>query len=211
MLWLHAGIDRPIRLVHKSVDRVLHGENPGLVADEDHGTWYREMFAPSVTAGLLRAADLAGYRNGQVYIRRSTHVPLNREAVRDAMPAFFDLLRQETDPAVRVVLGHFVILYSCTSILNMDGNGRMGRFLMNLMLASGGYPLDCHTRRRPQKFIWRPSKKRVSAWTLFRLQISWPAWLRKDLPRTAACGSEGFFKRDGGKKGDAVGWLPYQN
>jgi len=22
----------------------------------------------------------------------------------------------------------------------MDGNGRMGRFLMNLMLASGGYP-----------------------------------------------------------------------
>jgi len=117
MLWLHAGIDRPIRLVHKTVDRVLHGENPGLVADEDHGTWYREMFAPSVTAGLLRAADLDGYRNGQVYIRRSTHVPLNREAVRDAMPAFFDLLRQETDPAVRVVLGHFVILYSCTSIL----------------------------------------------------------------------------------------------
>ena len=50
--------------VHKSVDRVLHGENPGLVADEDHGTWYREMFAPSVTAGLLKAADLAGYRNG---------------------------------------------------------------------------------------------------------------------------------------------------
>ncbi len=123
--------------VHKSVDRVLHGENPGLVADEDHGTWYREMFAPSVTAGLLKAADLAGYRNGQVYIRRSMHVPLNREAVRDAMPVFFDLLREETDPAVRVVLGHFVFVYIHPY---MDGNGRMGRFLMNLMLASGGYP-----------------------------------------------------------------------
>jgi hypothetical protein len=51
--------------------------------------------------------DLAGYRNGQVYIRRSMHVPLNCDAVRDAMPAFFELLREETEPSVRVVLGHF--------------------------------------------------------------------------------------------------------
>jgi hypothetical protein len=123
--------------VRKSIGRVLRSENPGLVADEDHGMWYREMFAPSVTAGLLRPADLAGYRNGQVYIRRSMHVPLNREAVRDAMPAFFDLLREEKDAAVRVVLGHFVFVYIHPY---MDGNGRMGRFLMNLMLASGGYP-----------------------------------------------------------------------
>ena len=123
--------------VQKSIGRVLHGDNPGLVADEDHGTWRREMFAPSVTAGLLKPADLAGYRNGQVYIRRSMHVPLNREAVGDAMPAFFDLLREEKDPAVRVVLGHFVFVYIHPY---MDGNGRMGRFLMNLMLASGGYP-----------------------------------------------------------------------
>jgi hypothetical protein len=39
------------------------------------------------------------------------HEPLNREAVRDAMPAFFDLLREETEPAVRVVLGHFVLVF----------------------------------------------------------------------------------------------------
>jgi fido (protein-threonine AMPylation protein) len=123
--------------VQKSIGRVLNGENAGLVAEEDHRTWYREMFAPSVTAGLLKPADLAGYRNGQVYIRQSMHVPLNREAVRDVMPAFFDLLREETDPAVRVVLGHFVFVYIHPY---MDGNGRMGRFLMNLMLASGGYP-----------------------------------------------------------------------
>jgi hypothetical protein len=38
-------------------------------------------------------------------------VPLNRDAVRDAMPAFFDLLTEETDPAVRVVLGHFIFVY----------------------------------------------------------------------------------------------------
>ena len=123
--------------VRTSLSRVLKGENPGAVADDDHGTWYREMFAPSVATGLLRPADLAGYRNGPVFIRRSMHVPPGREAVRDAMPAFFDLLRDEQEAAVRVVLGHFVFVYIHPY---MDGNGRMARFLMNVMLASGGYP-----------------------------------------------------------------------
>lgn len=123
--------------VHKSLGKVLRGKDPGMVADDDHGTWYREMFAPSVTAGLVKPADLAGYRNGQVYIRRSMHVPPNPAALREAMPAFFDLLRDEADVGVRVVLGHFMFVYIHPY---MDGNGRMGRFLMNLMLASGGYP-----------------------------------------------------------------------
>jgi Fic family protein len=38
---------------------------------------------------------------------------------------------------VRVVLGHFVFVYIHPY---MDGNGRMGRFLMNVMLAADGYP-----------------------------------------------------------------------
>ena len=52
------------------------------------------------------------------------------------MPAFFELLREEIDPKVRVVLGHFLFVYIHPYV---DGNGRMGRFLMNVMLASGGY------------------------------------------------------------------------
>jgi len=123
--------------VRRSIDKVLKGNNPGAVTDDDHRMWYREMFTPGVTAGLLRATDLAGYRNGPVYIRGSMHIPPSREGVRDAMPAFFDLLRDETDPAVRVVLGHFMFVYIHPYT---DGNGRMGRFLMNVMLASGGYP-----------------------------------------------------------------------
>ena len=43
---------------------------------------------------------------------------------------------QEREPAVRVVLGHFVFVYIHPYT---DGNGRTGRFLMNLMLAAGGY------------------------------------------------------------------------
>lgn len=123
--------------VRESLALVLRGENPGVVADDDHGTWYRELFAPSVTAGLLKPADLAGYRTDQVFIRHSKHVPPNKDAVRDLMPALFDLLREENEPAVRVVLGHFVFVYIHPY---MDGNGRIGRFLMNVMLASGGYP-----------------------------------------------------------------------
>ncbi|MFZ1304573.1 MAG: Fic family protein, partial [Ferruginibacter sp.] len=81
--------------------------------------------------------DLAGYRNHQVYIGQSKHVPLNREAVRDAMPVLFELIKQEPEASVRAVLGHFIFVFIHPY---MDGNGRMGRFLMNAMLASGGYP-----------------------------------------------------------------------
>jgi hypothetical protein len=125
------------QLVRESVRKVLEGDNPGTVGDDDHGDWYREMLGTSVIAGLLRTADLAGYRNNQVYIRNSMHVPPRHEAVRDCMPAFFGLLREEPEPSVRVVLGHFVFVYIHPY---MDGNGRMGRFLMNVMLAGGGYP-----------------------------------------------------------------------
>jgi len=131
------GYWQTFQAVKRSIEKVLAGRNPGTVADKDHGTWYRELFGPSVSAGILKAADLAGYRNGPVYIRRSLHVPPNYEAVRELMRTFFDLLSQEKEPAVRVVLGHFIFVYIHPYL---DGNGRIGRFLMNLMCAAGGYP-----------------------------------------------------------------------
>ncbi len=123
--------------VKKGVHRVLAGENPGTVVEEEHNRWFREMLAPLVGIGLLQPAELAGYRSGQVYIRHSMHVPPNSNAVRDAMPVFFELLREESAPAVRVVLSHFFFVYIHPY---MDGNGRIGRFMMNVMLAAGGYP-----------------------------------------------------------------------
>ena len=122
--------------VRKSIKRILEGENAGETVAEDHRNWYREMFAPCVMAGIIKPTDLAGYRSGQVYIKNSMHTPLNPEAVRDAMPVLFDLLKAETDAWVRAVLGHFMFTFIHPY---MDGNGRMGRFLMNVMLASGGY------------------------------------------------------------------------
>jgi hypothetical protein len=123
--------------VKQSVGKILEGRNAGDVAQHDHGVWYRELFGPSVAAGIVKPADLAGYRNGPAYIRHSMHVPPRAAGLRDLMPAFFDHLRQEREPAVRVVLGHFLFVYAHPYF---DGNGRIGRFLMNAMLASGGYP-----------------------------------------------------------------------
>lgn len=123
--------------VKDTVRRTLQGANAGEAAQADHGAWYREMFGPSVMAGILKPADLAGYRNGPVFIRQSKQVPPRSEAVRALMPAFFDLLRDEPEAPVRVVLGHFFFVNIHPYL---DGNGRMGRFLMNVMMASGGYP-----------------------------------------------------------------------
>jgi len=123
--------------VKNSIRKILKGENAGEIVGQDHGTWYRELFSPSVIAGILKPADLAGYRNAQVYIKGSKHTPPNFEAVRDAMPVLFELLQEESEASVRVVLGHFIFVYIHPY---MDGNGRIGRFIMNAMLASGGYP-----------------------------------------------------------------------
>jgi fido (protein-threonine AMPylation protein) len=123
--------------VEASIGRILAGSNAGKVASRDHRTWYRELFAPSVAAGLLRAQDLAGYRGHQVFIRNAAHVPPPAEAVRDMMPAMFELLESEPQACVRAVLGHFVFVFTHPY---PDGNGRIGRFLMNAMMASGGYP-----------------------------------------------------------------------
>lgn len=123
--------------VKKSIEKILTNQNSGEVIQSDHSIWYRELFAPSVTAGILRPASLAGYRNEPIYIRQSMHVPPSKEAVRDAMPTFFELLKNEKSAAVRAVLGHFIFVFIHPYV---DGNGRIGRFLMNSMLASGGYP-----------------------------------------------------------------------
>ncbi len=123
--------------VKESIRRILKGENAGAIVDDEHGDWYRELFAPSVAVGLLRPSDLAGYRNNQVYIGQSKHTPVNKDGVRDVMPLLFELLREEEHAGVRAVMGHFIFVFIHPY---MDGNGRIGRFLMNAMLASGGYP-----------------------------------------------------------------------
>ena len=127
--------------VGESLERVLHGENPGLVVAEDLTIWYREMFAPSVAGGSPRTAGPApgpaGDRNPAAVIRGTLPPPSEVDAVREGLPVFFEMLKAEAEPSVRMVLGHclFVHLHPYPA-----GNGRLGRFIMNVMAAAGGYP-----------------------------------------------------------------------
>ena len=110
---------------------------------------YQALFSPSVQAGILKASDLPGYRNDQVSIRGALHVPLSIEAVRDCMPLLFELLEAETEPRARAVLGHFLFVYIHSY---MDGNGRLARFLTNLMLVPAGYePLRAAGQRASEQ------------------------------------------------------------
>jgi Fic family protein len=131
------GYWQAFQLVKGSVEKVIAGQNAGARARAAHNEWYRELFQPCVAAGLIEPGALAGYRNVPVYLRTSRYVPPRWEAVRDAMPVFFDLLETEQEPSVRAVLGHWLFGYIHPY---PDGNGRVARFLMNVMLASGGYP-----------------------------------------------------------------------
>lgn len=131
------GYRKAFESVKRSIDQILHKKNPGMVIKEDLHSWYSALFSPSVKAGILTPTQLAGYRIHQVYIRNSMHTPLPANALVDAMDTLFDCLINETHAAVRAILGHFIFVFIHPY---MDGNGRIGRFIMNSLFASGGFP-----------------------------------------------------------------------
>jgi Fic family protein len=68
----------------------------------------------------------------------------------DGMEALHEALASETEASVRAILGHFLFVYIHPFF---DGNGRIGRFLMNAMLASGGYPWTILRVTRRQAYM----------------------------------------------------------
>jgi hypothetical protein len=131
------GYYQAFQAVKASISKVLSNENAGLVVKRDHHDWYAELFGPSVTAGIVEASQLAGYRRGPVFIRNSMHTPLPSEAILDSLEALWEMIEAEPEACVRAVIGHHLFVFIHPYY---DGNGRIGRFLMNTLLASGGYP-----------------------------------------------------------------------
>jgi hypothetical protein len=131
------GYYQAFQAVKESIGKVLAKDNAGLVVKRDHHDWYGELFGPTVTAGIVEAGQLTGYRRGPIFIRNSMHTPLPSEALLDSLETLWDLLEAEPEASVRAVLGHHLFVFIHPYF---DGNGRIGRFLMNTLLASGGYP-----------------------------------------------------------------------
>ena len=131
------GYWQAFQTVQMSVEEILRGANPGALFRDVHGRWYFDLFQPFSAAGLYDPSALAGYRNRPAFLRGSRHVPPRAELLPDCMETLFDLLAEEQEPAVRAVAGHWLLGYIHPY---PDGNGRIARFLMNTMLASGGHP-----------------------------------------------------------------------
>lgn len=130
------GYHEAFQNVLTSLREILAGGTAANIVYRDLPNWYRALFSPSVQAGLLPAHALAGYRNRPVFIRGSEHVPPPHEALPELLDTLFELLAAEPSAGVQAVLGHFLFVYIHPY---SDGNGRIGRFILNAMLASGGY------------------------------------------------------------------------
>ena len=87
------------------------------------------------------AASLAQLKNlqegGRRVFRSIEFTRVHRERLLRYGFLQFDLIEKETVASVRAVLGHWLFGYIHPY---PEGNGRMARFVMNVMLASGGYP-----------------------------------------------------------------------
>ncbi|UIK14315.1 Fic family protein (plasmid) [Rhizobium leguminosarum] len=123
--------------VRDDIKKILDGAPTGKLLEERHQDWFRAMFSPSVTAGIIKAHQLAGYRSHNVYLRGSSHVPLPPHTIADAMDALFGSIEEEPDPRAKAVVAPFLFTYIHPF---PDGNGRTARFIMNALLAECGVP-----------------------------------------------------------------------
>jgi len=123
--------------VKEDVRKILSGTPAGPLLWDRHQEWFRAMFQPLVDARVVKPHEVSGYRNHPVYLFGSGHVPYAPEAVLDGMDALFQCIQDEPDTRVKAVLAPFLFTYIHPY---GDGNGRNGRFLMNALLAEGGFP-----------------------------------------------------------------------
>ncbi len=123
--------------VTRSIGAILGGAPVLDVLREAHREWHRDFLQPRVAARLRPATALAGYRDDRFYLSRSRFVPPEPQAMRAAMPVLFDLLEGETDPFARALMARWLLSYLHPY---GEGNARIAHFMMNALLAAGGWP-----------------------------------------------------------------------
>lgn len=99
---------------------------------------YEALFRPSVDAGITDSAALRGWRAASVGLRGWRYVPPNPKKIPDLIGGLERFAAsKDLDPITRALLVHleFVTIHPF-----MDGNGRLGRLLMNHALLSAGLP-----------------------------------------------------------------------
>lgn len=105
----------------------------GLILD-----LHEALFRPSVDAGITDVPALRGWRTGSVGLRGWRYVPPNAKKIPDLIQGLERFAaRADLDAITRALLVHleFVTIHPF-----MDGNGRLGRLLMNYAFLGGGLP-----------------------------------------------------------------------
>jgi Fic family protein len=99
---------------------------------------HEALYRPAVDAGITDSAALRGWRTSSVGLRGWRYVPPNPKKIPDLIGGLQRFAsREDLDPVTRALLVHleFVTIHPF-----MDGNGRLGRLLMNSALLSAGLP-----------------------------------------------------------------------
>jgi hypothetical protein len=117
--------------------RAVAGDEVASISERGLLEWRKALLLPSVLAGVLSSGSAVRWRTGELKGPEPVSGGLPAGALPSLMDQFFALLSGEENPAVRAVLAHFFLLYMqpCEA-----ANGCLARFLMNVMLGSGGWP-----------------------------------------------------------------------
>lgn len=98
---------------------------------------YEELFRPSVDAGVVKPHELRGWRNDNVSLQGYRHIPPAHPKLRDLLIGLERFAESAVAPLTRAAVVHleFVTIHPF-----FDGNGRLGRLLLNLELLRAGFP-----------------------------------------------------------------------
>jgi hypothetical protein len=99
---------------------------------------FETLFRPSVDAGIIDPAALRGWRTSSVSLRGWRYIPPNPKKIPDLIQGLERFAaRDDLTSLARALLLHleFVTIHPF-----LDGNGRLGRLLMNYALISAGHP-----------------------------------------------------------------------
>jgi len=166
--------DKTLELLPAHTGRVHFSEE--LIHELNAALWW-----PSIDAGIVTTTDLRSWRNRPAFIRSSLHVPPGHEKVPGLMALYCRLVNElDASPVVRAAMAHWAFE---TIHPYPDGNGRIGRLLMNLVLGAEGQP-----------WITIVADDRVEYFTaLQRAQVdekfrSWGQFLARRAARARAAG-----------------------
>lgn len=145
MLVVKEGITISGKSVNEHLEAINHSEAIGLLYDfVDQRTGFSEhvllQFHNLILRGINRL-EAGKYRNVNVRIAGSGHIPPEPYLLRELMEEYFNFYKIKSKSTHPVLLAAEMHERLVTIHPFVDGNGRTSRLVMNMILLMNGYPL----------------------------------------------------------------------